>query len=81
MKSDIDLFADFLTEVITRHWDELEISIFGKHKNEHINELYSMFREYSPELSNRYYEYVITDLTKFVTEKKPIILSLMQRVS
>ena len=36
MKSDIDLFADFLTEVITRHWDELEVSIFGKHKNEHI---------------------------------------------
>lgn len=81
MKSDIDLFADFLTEVITRHWDELEVSIFGKHKNEHINELYSMFRENSPELSNRYYEYVITDLTKFVTEKKPIILSLLQRVS
>lgn len=81
MKSDIDLFADFLTEVITRHWDELEVSIFGKHKNEHIKELYSMFRENSPELSNRYYEYVITDLTKFVTEKKPIILSLLQRVS
>ena len=81
MKTELDLFADFLTEVITRHWDELEISVFGKCSMDSITELYSMYKKYESDVDILRKDFVLESLTKFVIDNKSSILSVLQRVS